>query len=124
MNKIYDFSTGLSFEALSESFDCFHDWVIQEFKVFSIEDGENASIETEHQYDAEVILNDPYKRFEKTRVLLRFENVNSASVQGLSLLGSELDGISYERTPTGVMLTSTDGDFLRMEAEKLTFGFT
>lgn len=123
MSKVYDFSTGLSFESLSKKFDGFHDWVIQEFKVFAAGDDMLNTEETEIHYDAEVILRDPYKRFSNTRVSLHFENVNSTSVRGLSELGSELSGIDFEHTPTGIHLTSSDGEYLKVEAEKLTLSF-
>lgn len=120
MSKIYDFSTGLNFESLSTRFDDFHDWVIQEFRVFASGEDMTNTEETDVHYDAEVVLRDPYKRFDTTRVILHFENVNATSSRGLSELGSELSGIAFERTPTGVNLTSSDGEFLRVEAEKLT----
>lgn len=123
MSKIYEFRSGLSFDSLSERFDGFHDWVIQEFKVFASGEDMANTDETEIHYDAEIILRDPYQRFENTRVSLQFENVHSTSVRGLSELGSELSGLVFEHTPTGINLASSDGEYLKVEAEKFSLSF-
>jgi len=108
------------FDALFDRFDGFHDWVLDEVRVFASEEGMLAAEATNLHYDAEVILCDPYKRSETLRVRLQLSNVNSAAVSGLSNLGSELPGLRVRRTRTGIELSSTEGDSLRVEAGSFT----
>lgn len=115
----YDASADPSFDALFDRFDGFHDWVIEEVRVFASAEDMLAAEAANLHYDAEVILRDPYKRSETLRVRLQLSNVNSAAVSGLSDLGSELPGLRVRRTRTGIELSSTEGDSLRVEAGSL-----
>jgi len=124
MRKVYDFNTDQSFGALLEKFDRFHDWIIQEIRVFPSEMESLDTEETEFLFDSEIVFRDPYRRFDKTLVSLKFENVNSISAHGLSVLGTEIDGLVFKRTTTGVKLSSLDSAYLRVEAEKLSFGIS
>lgn len=119
MVELYDFQTGLRVDAQIKKFDHFHDWVIWEVRLIPSSDEMVSEEDTQLQYDAEVVLHDPYKRFEKSKALLRFSNVNALSVRGLSVLGSELQGISVVKTPTGVKAMTDDEDFFYVEADNL-----
>ncbi len=118
MSEIYDFSTGFNFSSWAKQFDEFHDWVVLELRVFIDSDPEL----TEQQYRAELVLVDPYERFDIKKIYVRFENVEVSSLQGLSSLSNELSGLVFVKTALGVRLTSSSDNHLRIDAEKLTIG--
>jgi hypothetical protein len=120
MSEIYDFQTGLSFTTWAEKFDHFHDWVMLEIRVFVLDGVGVNQPDTEPQYNAELVLIDPYKRFKAKQVHLNFENIETTSIDGLTTRCSELSGLVLERTPRGVRLTSGDNSHLLVDAEKMT----
>lgn len=60
MSEVYDFSTGFNFSSWAKQFDEFHDWVVLELRIFIDDDSEL----TAQQYRAELVLVDPYERFD------------------------------------------------------------
>lgn len=120
MASIYDFNTGMSFDALSKGLDDFHDWVMEELKVFASKEQIQGVDEIDFQYDAELILCDPYQRFSTTKILFCFEDVNLTYAQGLSELRNELLGIELVQNGNRVCLRSSDGEGLRLEANSMS----
>ena len=115
MAEVYDFETDFNFTSWAMQFDQFHDWVMLEIRVFADEGFQL----TAQQYRAELVLVDPYERFDIKTIYFGFENVEISSFKGLSSLSSELSGLVFERTPTGVRLASPSGNYLRIDAEKM-----
>ncbi|WP_170565668.1 hypothetical protein [Ruegeria atlantica] len=120
MAKIYDFDTKIAIETLTSRFEDFHDWIIFEFRVF-IPDVEISEYEQVHVlYNAELVLKDPYGRFDVKRVKFCFSNIDMVSLEGLFELGSELAGLVVERTSAGIKLFTPDNHHLRISAATLT----
>ena len=94
-----------------------------EIRVFVIDEVELKQQDTEPQCNAELVLTDPYRRFDVKKVQFHFENVETASLDGLTTLCSELSGLVLERIPRGVRLASDDNNQLRIDAEKMTMHF-
>lgn len=115
MAEGYDSETDFDFTSWAMQFDQFHDWVVLEIKVFADEDFQL----TAQQYRADLVLVDPYERFDIKTIYVGFENVETSSFQGLSSLSSELSGLVFERTSMGVHLASLSGNHLRIDAEKM-----
>ncbi|MEP4194317.1 MAG: hypothetical protein ABJL99_01635 [Aliishimia sp.] len=121
MSETYDFSTGFNFTSWAKQFDGFHDWVILELRIFITDDRELA---VQQYYRAELVVIDPYERFDINKIHFRFENVEASSLQGLSSLSSELSGLVVEKTSMSVRLASNSDNHLRVDAENLTIGLS
>jgi len=116
MSETYVFETGFDFSSWAMQFDQFHDWVIVNVRVFADADFQTLA----QQYSAELVIADPYERFDIKKIFIGFENVETASFQGLSSLGSELAGLVFKKVPVGVRLSSTSENHLRIDAEKMS----
>jgi len=93
--------------AKSEKYDDFHDWVIEELKIFGAEEGATDAVQI--TYNAELKLRDPYHRFPKNCICLYLEAVEDISFEGLSSLQSELAGLKFERATNQIRISTEDG---------------
>jgi len=82
------------FENFAERFDHFHDWVIREFRVFA-SDNERS---VQPKYDAQLALYYPYRRLPEDLILLNFEEVEVASLEGMTTLQAEISGLRFRQS--------------------------
>lgn len=120
MSIVYDIESGQSIESLMDQFESFHDWVLECIRVFPSEDDMMNESETQIQYNAEVTIRDPYKRFVKNKVILEFVDIDCMSIKGLTEISSELQGMSVVRSLVGVKISTEDHEYFSIEARTVT----
>lgn len=81
----------LSSKSEFDRFDHFHDWVVREVRVFS-NDGKDS---VQPSYHAQLVLYDPYQRLLEDLVELHFEDVETASFEGMTTLQAEISDLKF-----------------------------
>lgn len=107
------------FRELAAKCDQFHDWVI--WSVTVKPDASEPDTETASQlrYNAEVVLNDPFRRYDITRVTLEFLSLETVKLPQLMTTMSDLTALEIHETKFDIRLTCDYPDSFEIEASEL-----
>jgi hypothetical protein len=107
------------FRELATKCDQFHDWVIWSVTVKPDMSEPDTETATQLNYNAEVVLNDPYRRYDITRVTLEFLNLEIVKIPHLKTTMSELTALEIHEIQYGVRVTCDYPDSFEIEASEL-----
>lgn len=109
------------FRELAAKCDQFHDWVIWSVTVKPDMSDPDIDTETASQlnYNAEVVLNDPFRRYDITRVVLEFLILETVKLPQLWTTMSELTALEIHEIQHGIRVTCDYPDSFEIEALEL-----